>query len=614
MDYVYDCETYPNCFLICFSDLEGNKNNRMSFEISEFRNDIAELKHFILKLAESGGSLIGFNNLSFDYPILHHLLMGRHSSPQTIYENAQALINSQNKFEHLVRPSDWIVPQIDLLKIHHFDNKARMTGLKALEFNMRMENISDLPFPVGTHLSHHQIALLRDYCFHDVEATRLFYHKTTDQLAFRKKLNGLYPGRDFTNANDVKIGKEFFQMRLEQAGVQCYDYSPAFGRLPRQTPRPMINLADCVPSYVYFNTPEFESVRQRFLTTTITETKGAFKDMHTVSHGLEFVFGTGGIHASVEGKTFTSNDTHMLYDVDVTSMYPSIAIEHGLYPAHLGPTFVDVYRSLREERARYGKGTPENAMLKLALNGVYGASNDKFSIFYDPLYTMRTTIGGQLSLAMLAEQLQDVYGLQIIQANTDGITMYLPRSSKFLVDAVCWHWQRVTSLALEYAEFDLMVIADVNNYIARKTDGTVKRKGRYEYDIEWHQNGSALVVPKVAEKVLLEGAPIRETLRNWPDLFDFFIRAKANKGMKLVLDMGGWDQELERTQRYYVSMTGKGLFKIMPPLARTPTVWRRVAIQSGWVVCPCNNVADATAEINIDFYANEVEKLVMGVI
>jgi hypothetical protein len=376
----------------------------------------------------------------------------------------------------------------------------------------------------------------------------------------------------------------------------------------------MINLADCVPSYVYFNTPEFESVRQRFLTTTITETKGAFKDMHTVSHGLEFVFGTGGIHASVEGKTFTSSDTHMLYDVDVTSMYPSIAIEHGLYPAHLGPTFVDVYRSLREERARYGKGTPENAMLKLALNGVYGASNDKFSIFYDPLYTMRTTIGGQLSLAMLAEQLQDVYGLQIIQANTDGITMYLPRSSKFLVDAVCWHWQRVTSLALEYAEFDLMVIADVNNYIARKTDGTVKRKGRYEYDIEWHQNGSALVVPKVAEKVLLEGAPIRETLRNWPDLFDFFIRAKANKGMKLVLDMGGWDQELERTQRYYVSMTGKGLFKIMPPLARTPTVWRRVAIQSGWVVCPCNNVADATAEINIDFYANEVEKLVMGVI
>jgi len=612
MNIIFDCETYPNCFLMCLMDPDGN--NRQSFEISEFRNDLAALKHFMLKFREDNGVMVGFNNLAFDYPILHRILMGEHRSPQAIYEHSQALINSQDKFSGTVWPSDRVVPQIDLLKIHHFDNKARMTGLKALEFNMRMENISDLPFPVGTSLSHAQVEVLREYCFHDVEATRLFYHKTADKLAFRENLNKMYPGHDFTNHNDVKIGKEFFQMRLEQAGVQCYDYSPAFGRLPRQTPRPVIKLADCIPDYVRFESVEFESIRQHFLTTAITETKGAFKDLTATVNGLKFVFGTGGIHASVEGKTFTSSDTHMIYDVDVTSMYPSIAIEHGLYPEHLGPEFVNVYRALREERSHYPKNSPENAMLKLALNGVYGASNDKFSIFYDPLYTMKTTIGGQLSLAMLAEQLGDVPGLEIIQANTDGITMYLPRTSKFLVDAVCWHWQRSTKLSLEYAEFDTMVIADVNNYIACKTDGTVKRKGKYEYDIGWHQDGSALVVPKVAEKVLLEGAPIRETLRNWPDLFDFFMRAKVNRGMKLVLDMGGWDKELERTQRYYVSMAGRPMFKIMQPLSRTPTVWRRVAIQSGWVVCACNNVADATAEINIDFYANEVEKLVMGVI
>jgi hypothetical protein len=611
MNYIWDVETYPNCFLMCLMDPDGN--NRQSFEISEFHNDLAEIKHFMGKLREDGGTMIGFNNLAFDYPILHRILMTPHNFPANIHEHAQALINNHDKFSGMVWPSDRVVPQIDLLKIHHFDNKARMTSLKSLEFNMRMENISDLPFPVGTSLSHSQVEVLREYCFHDCEATRLFYHQTTDKLAFREKLNKMYPGHDFTNANDVKIGKEFFQMRLEQSGVQCHDYSPTFGRLPRQTPRPVIKLADCIPDYVRFESVEFEHIRRYFLMTTITETKGAFKDLTATVNGLKFVFGTGGIHASVEGKTFTSSDTHMIYDVDVTSMYPSIAIEHWFYPAHLGSVFVDVYRALREERSHYPKNSPENAMLKLALNGVYGASNDKFSIFYDPLYTMKTTIGGQLSLAMLAEQLGDVPGLEIIQANTDGITMYLPRTSKFLVDAVCWHWQRSTKLSLEYAEFDLMVIADVNNYIARKTDGTVKRKGKYEYDIGWHQDGSALVVPKVAEKVLLDGAPIRETLRNWPDLFDFFMRAKANRGMKLVLDMDGWDKELERTQRYYVSMAGRPMFKIMPPLARTPDVWRRVAVQLGWVVCPCNNVADATAEINIDFYANEVEKLVMGV-
>lgn len=612
MNVIFDTETYPNCFLLCSMNDDGT--NRRAFEISDFHDDAASLKQFALELRRDGHTLVGFNNLSFDYPILHYLLLTDHPRPKDIFDFAQIIIGSPNKFQHMVRPSDHLVPQIDLLKIHHFDNKARMTSLKSLEFNMRMENISDLPFPVGTSLSHHEIEILRDYCFHDCEATRLFFHKTADQLAFRAKLNKMYPDRNFTNANDVKIGKEFFQMRMEQEGVQCYDYSPTTGRTPRQTSRPLLNLANCVPDYVRFELPEFERIRQHFLTTTITETKGAFKDLKATVGGLDFVFGTGGIHASVEGNTFTSSDTHMIYDVDVTSMYPSIAIEHGLYPAHLGPKFVDVYRSLREERSGYPKNSPENAMLKLALNGVYGASNDKFSIFYDPLYTMKTTIGGQLSLAMLAEQLLDVEGLQIIQANTDGVTVFLPRASKFLVDAVCWHWQRATKLSLEYAEFDMMVIADVNNYIARKTDGTVKRKGRYEYDIGWHQDGSALVVPKVAEQVLLHGAPIRETLRNWPDFFDFFIRAKANRGMKLVLDMGGYDRELERTQRYYVCMEGRPMFKIMPPLARTPTVWRRTAIQSGWNVCPCNNVADAVREININFYANEVEKLVMGVI
>lgn len=45
----------------------------------------------------------------------------------------------------------------------------------------------------------------------------------------------------------------------------------------------------------------------------------------------------------------------------------------------------------------YAKGTPENAMLKLALNSVYGDSNNQYSVFYDPMYTMKITVNGQLS-------------------------------------------------------------------------------------------------------------------------------------------------------------------------------------------------------------------------
>ena len=63
-----------------------------------------------------------------------------------------AIIQSRNeddKFSHTVFPSDRFVDQIDLFKIHHFDNKAKMTWLKALEFNMRLRQRGRPPVPRG---------------------------------------------------------------------------------------------------------------------------------------------------------------------------------------------------------------------------------------------------------------------------------------------------------------------------------------------------------------------------------------------------------------------------------------------------------------------------------
>jgi len=272
-----------------------------------------------------------------------------------------------------------------------------------------------------------------------------------------------------------------------------------------------------------------------------------------------------------------------------------------------------VYQQLKKERVRFPKGSVENNALKLALNGVYGASGDKFSIFYDPLFTMKITVGGQLMMAMLAERLLQIPGLRIIQANTDGMTLYLPRTAKFLVDCVCQDWQYITNLQLESVEFDRMFIADVNSYLAHTVDGKVKRKGRYEYDVEWHQNASALVVPKVAEHILLHGGNITDLLVNWQDKMDFMIRTKISRGSALVIEERGEERMLEHTQRYYASVGGGRLFKYMPPLAKKPDEWRRIAVMSGEDVCPCNNMTDAKLLINYYWYMKEVETLTLGV-
>lgn len=604
MRVCWDIEVYPNCFTLAAEDCDSPI--RWAFEISAHRDDSRPIVEWVQWLIGHGAQMVGFNNVGFDYPVLHALLQMGRATPQMLYDKAMSIIHAQdnNRFASIVYPSDRYIEQIDLFKIHHFDNKARATSLKALEFNMRMDNLSDLPYPVGSILNRDQIEILKEYNAHDVLATKLFYKHSIEQIDFRTALSKKH-GRDFMNHSDVKIGKEIFQMELEKAGVQCYKYGPD-GREPMQTKRTSIALKDCIPDFVRFENPEFQRIKDYLAQQVITDTKGALK-IEAHAGGLEFAVGTGGLHASVNNRVYEADVDYIILDIDVTSLYPSIAIGQKYYPEHLGTQFVSTYRTLRTQRIGYKKGSAENAMLKLALNGVYGASGDKFSIFYDPLFTMKITIGGQMMVLMLAEWLLSA-GVNIVQANTDGITLYLPRVQLSNVRSLCAEWEKLTDLSLEYVEYSKMAIRDVNNYLAVGVDGKVKRKGAYEHDMEWHQNASALVIAKVAEQVLVQGKPLRETVVNWSDRMDFMLRVKVPRSSQLW-----WgDTQVQNTCRYYVSTEGKSLTKVMPPLAKNPDKWRRIGVESGWTVCVCNDLRDATMPINYEYYINEVEKLCLS--
>jgi DNA polymerase elongation subunit (family B) len=83
--------------------------------------------------------------------------------------------------------------------------------------------------------------------------------------------------------------------------------------------------------------------------------------------------------------------------LDVASYYPNLAIKNKFYPKHLSDKFCDIYEQVYNKRAKAKKKFKTsgdkvagvvNDGLKLALNGTYGKSNDRFSFFYDPSYTM----------------------------------------------------------------------------------------------------------------------------------------------------------------------------------------------------------------------------------
>lgn len=601
---IYDIETYPNCFTLT-AKLTGTPCY-WQFEVSQFKDEGKQLLDWLMYIRNQNYIMVGFNNINFDYPIIHQMMLSGQVKFAAAYNKCVAIITAKevDRFNHVIRDNDMYLPQIDLFKIHHFDNRARTTSLKALEFNMRMKNIRDLPFKPGTALNQQQIKTLLEYNKHDVDATEEFYFKSLDKIEFRQGLGATY-GRNFLNHNDVKIGKELFALTLEQAGIELYQRDEFNKRVPIQTVRNCIFLDDCVPKFIDFKTKEFNSVLTNIRWAQITVTKGAFNDLKCTINGLDFVFGTGGLHASVEQKKFVATDKMMILDIDVTSMYPSIAIGQGYYPEHLGKEFVNIYKDVKEARVKYKKGSVENAALKLALNGVYGDSNNPYSVFYDPLFTMKITIGGQLMLAMLAEKLMAI-GVTIIQVNTDGITMYANRLMQREIDAVCSNWEKLCNLQLEHNYYEKMFVADVNTYIAVGEDGKVKRKGRFEYDVEWHQNASMLIVPKVIEQVLVYDKPLRETVLNWTDKMDFMKRVKVTGESRLVLVTEGRERELEKTQRYYVSITGGNLVKVMPPL-KGKVEYRRIGIGVGHKVTPCNDLDEATAPINYEYYISEIE-------
>lgn len=691
--YVYDIETYPNVFTVTI--LRPSDSGLWRFEISNRKNDGVAFFQLLTAIKNSNGRMVGFNNVGFDYPIIHQLILkSGHITAYELYHKRRAIINGGDWFGSMVWPDDRFIPQIDLFKIHHFDNQARSTSLKMLEFNMRSENIQDLPFKPGFDLTDDQIDQLIPYNDHDVFETAKFLEKSLHLLEFRDELSAKYD-RDFTNHNDTKIGKDYFIMELERLGVQCF-HRPNGKKEPLQTIRSSIELNSVILQWVQFNSVQFRYVLNWLKSQSITKTKGVFEfievspemaahmdprlmkvhgltvddlpdmkpgktrdnaiekglvltklsddfmsrpDLHRftflsgwedksglncIIDGFQYDFGTGGIHGSVESQTVRSDANYQIIDLDVASYYPNLAIANRFYPAHLGERFCDIYQDVYNQRKQFPKGTPENAMLKLALNGVYGDSNSQYSPFYDPAYTMAITINGQLLLCLLAEQLAAVPGLSMVQINTDGLTVKCPHSHIDTLMFIASTWEQMTGLELERADYKRMFIRDVNNYIAEYEDGKLKRKGAYGYgkDLDWSQNHSFQIVAIAAEAALVHGTPVEHTVRNHTDVMDFMGRTKVPRNSRLILETKidestTHHEQLQNITRYYASTTGGQLVKMMPPtpaqLAKNPnTLDRRIGIEAGQLVRPCNNVPVGFTPVNLDYdyYINEANKLV----
>jgi len=644
MRIVYDIEVFPNLFLLSAKDIDNGYG--FDFEVSMYRDDRRDLVEFLKRVKV----MIGFNNLAYDYQVLHTFLQHLNKNSKNLcsylFKKSTNLISDPN---HFVKKKIYF-KQIDLFKINHYDNFSKSTSLKELQFNLRLKNLQELPYRFDTFLDREDIEIIKSYCHNDVNTTLELYGYTKQEIELREKLSVQY-NIDFTNYNSTKIGEQILVSKIEQKLGKDVIYNQ--DNSIRNTKREEIILSNIIFDYISFSSEPFSKLLSFLKSITITETKAVFteidftdlkvlyphykaditknkqRSLNIIHNGFIYYFGLGGVHGSVTAGVYVSDNNYQIIDIDVSSYYPNLAIQNRFYPEHYGEEFCNIYQSIYEERKQYAKGTPENLALKLALNGSYGKSNSEYSPLYDPEFTMKITINGQLLLCMLSERLSDeISDLQILQVNTDGITIRVSKDYVEQVYSICKRWELLTKLQLEFTNYKKMVIADVNNYLAIKDDDSIKRKGSkfiYEQspnELELHKNFSMLIVQKSIEAYFVKNIKPKDFLHNHKDNYDFFKRTKVRKSDILVSrNLRGIDKEEQRITRYYISGeilknqrtrqqvvigTGDILIKKMSNN-------REFQIEAGYLCTICNDLSGLDLEktpIYFPYYIKQIYKTI----
>jgi len=569
--WVMDYETLSNCFIAVFQ--HHKEDTTKVFVVHETQNDIEELIEFLQTNIKNNEWHISYNGLAFDAQITNMILKKKkelvtltaEEVAMLVYVKAQDCITRSNDgaFQEFSE-KDIPIRQVDVFKLNHWDNPAKSSSLKWIQYSMDWNNIQEMPLHHSTVITAQQIPMIIDYCKNDVGSTKRIMELSKDQINLRANLTAEY-GISLYSASEPRISKELFLLFLsKKVGISKYDLKQY------RTRRDLINIKDILVPYLKFNTPVFQDLLDNFKMVTINaaNTKGGFK--YSMQYkGVKTDFGLGGVHGARKSGIYKAGNGTIIMSSDVTSFYPNLAIRNGWAPAHLpAKEFCELYEWFFEERKKIPKKDPKNYVFKIILNSTFGLSIDENSFLYDPQFGMQITINGQLTLMMLYEMLAEgIPDCVPLMQNTDGIEMMIPENYKDKYLAICAEWEKITNLQLEHDEYSRLILADVNNYIAVNTEGKYKCKGRFEFEnLALHKNKSFLVIPKALFNYFVKDIPPEKSLMENKNILDYCagVKIKGNWEFQQTCMKKGvmTKTTLQKTLRYYISEKGCKIMKV----------------------------------------------------
>jgi DNA polymerase elongation subunit (family B) len=251
--------------------------------------------------------------------------------------------------------------------------------------------------------------------------------------------------------------------------------------------------------------------------------------------------------------------------------------------------------------------------LKLAVNSVYGKSSDMQNWIYDRQLTMFTTITGELSLMMLIEK-YETNDIHVISANTDGVTIMIKKDLIPLMHEINEWWSDLTQYELERTDYSKIIFSTVNDYLAIKTDGEIKKKGDFLTDFELHKNKSARIVPIALEHYFVSGIPVDETIRNHSNLYDFCLRQKASRSFHYegINRVTGEVTVYDKLIRYYISTDGEKILKVKNPECQTRAAAISQVEAGEWLATVCNFLPKNSVvdNINYNYYIEKANRII----
>lgn len=517
---VWDTESYPNYWCACFKSLDSGK--ALIFEINDdlSLNFVPQKLQWVLE----NFLLVDFNGDGYDKWTAALAVLG--SMPIAMYEMTKRIIEYHEqpyKVARNMKAKKLSIDHIDL-----FELTPLGPSLKTMAGRLDAPMMMDLPFKPGTHLLPDQITITRWYCFNDLSNTELTYWAHEKNIKLRENFGPRY-GIDLRSKSDAQMAEAIFKAEFKKRtgyhvakpkivpGHTFYFKPQPFIKFQTPNLQWLFNLICSVPFVIGYNgyvisPPELEK-------------------MVVPIGDAEYKVGIGGLHSREKKAGHVAGKRWILRDFDVSSYYPKAMLASGLYPPAIGEIFRPIFQNVVDERlaakAIEAKGTTAEG-LKIVVNGTFGKTMDPWSCLYFPEFGMQTTIAGQLCLLMAIEALY-LAGIQVINANTDGIVVKARIDQADKLKAVFDWWEKQTSLEMETTDYTMLFSRDVNNYIAFKPEGEPKAKGVFG-PRGLKKNTVTEICSTAALQYILTGKPIEDTVRECRDFPEFLAMRQVNGG------------------------------------------------------------------------------------